>query len=380
MRMTSERWQQIKAILNEVLEVSPSKRSEFLGRACTSNPELRRDVESFLAMSDSQIRTSLSESSEERIPLSPGTRLGGYEVLSLVGIGGMGEVYRAHDPRLLRDVAIKVVPLAFARDPERLRRFEQEARAAAVLNHPNILAIHDLGITDQGVPYVVSELLEGDTLRESLRPGQLPIRKAIELTLQMASGLAAAHDKGIVHRDLKPENLFVTRDGRLKILDFGLAKLVRSPGSSGSDASTLPRETATGVVMGTVGYMPPEQIRGIQVDQRSDIFALGAILYEMLSGRRAFSGDTSADTMAAILNQDPRPLSVVNPSVPLALERIVQRCLEKNPNERFHSVRDVAFALEAISDAGLSGTKYVSPATATCPEDSGSWFVGHPRT
>jgi len=365
--MTPERWQQIKVALYDALEVPPERRSEFLAQACAEDEALRREVESFLALGDQDARTSFLESAGDHSTLSPGTRIRDYEVQSLLGVGGMGEVYRAHDPRLQRDVAIKVLPSVFASDPDRLRRFEQEARAAAALNHPNILAIYDLGTTDKGAPYVVSELLEGETLRECLRHGPLPLRKAVDLTLQITGGLAVAHDKGIIHRDLKPENLFLTRDGRLKILDFGLAKLVRKLGSSSFDVPTLSRETAAGVVMGTVGYMPPEQVRGLAVDQRSDIFAVGAVVYEMLSGVRAFHGDTAADTISAILTRDPAPLSDANPAVPPAFERVVRRCLEKNPNERFHSVRDVSFALEAISDLPGSHTSGRAPVEKALP-------------
>jgi eukaryotic-like serine/threonine-protein kinase len=348
--MTPERWQQIKVVLYDALEIPPEKRSEFLAQACSKDDELRGEVESFLVLGDQEARTTFLDSTRTHVTLPYGTRLKDYEVRSLLGVGGMGEVYRAHDPRLLRDVAIKVLPSIFVNDPDRLHRFEQEARAAAALNHPNILAIYDLGTTDQGTPYVVSELLDGETLRDCLRRGPLSVRKSVDLTLQIASGLAAAHQKGIIHRDLKPENLFLTKDGHLKILDFGLAKLVMNLSSSSADARTLSRETAAGVVLGTVGYMPPEQVRGLAVDQRSDIFAVGAIVYEMLSGERAFRGETAADTMSAILNRDPAPLSAKNSAIPPAFERVVLRCLEKDPNERFHSVRDVAFALEAISD------------------------------
>src|SRR5437016_7667358 len=225
-----------------------------------------------------------------------------YRILSPLGAGGMGEVYRALDIRLDREVAIKVLPADFAKDVDRLRRFEQEARAVGRLNHPNILVIHDIG-THEGSPYIVSELLEGETLRERIEQGALPARKAMDFALQMARGLAAAHEKGIVHRDLKPENLFVTQDGRIKILDFGLAKLTHpeKPGVPLTEIATETVGTEPGIVMGTVGYMSPEQVRGKPADERSDIFALGAVLYEMLSGRRAFHGETAADTMTAIL-------------------------------------------------------------------------------
>ena len=228
--------------------------------------------------------------------VAAGQKIGPYEVAGQIGAGGMGEVYKARDPRLGRDVAIKVLPPSFSSDPDRLQRFAQEARAAAALNHPNILAIFDIG-EDKGAPYVVSELLEGETLRDRLRSGAMSTRKAIDFALQIAHGLAAAHEKGIVHRDLKPENLFITHDNRMKILDFGLAKLTHpEEHSSSGDAPTMQVATDPGVVMGTVGYMSPEQVRGKPADHRSDIFSFGSILYEMLSGKRAFHGDSPADT------------------------------------------------------------------------------------
>jgi eukaryotic-like serine/threonine-protein kinase len=280
--------------------------------------------------------------------LITGTKLGPYVIVSLAGAGGMGEVYRARDARLNREVAIKVLPAAFARDPERLRRFQQEAQAVAALNHPNILAIHDFGEHEDS-PYIVSEFLEGDTLRDRMRPGRLPVRKATEYGEQVARGLAAAHEKGIVHRDLKPENIFITRDGRVKILDFGLAKLARSGGVPATDAATQVLQTEPGVVMGTAGYMSPEQVKGQIADHRSDLFSFGAILYEMLSGGRAFRGETSVETMSAILKEDPPELTETNRSVPPAMERIVRHCLEKSPDERFQSARDVAFNLQSLS-------------------------------
>ncbi|PYX92002.1 MAG: hypothetical protein DMG71_18980, partial [Acidobacteria bacterium] len=280
--------------------------------------------------------------------LSPGTKLGPYEVVSPAGAGGMGEVYRARDSRLNREVAIKVLPAQFSRDPDRVSRFRQEAQAAAALNHPNILAIHDFGEHDGSV-YIVAEMLEGETLRERVRAGALSTRKAGDYAEQTARGLAAAHEKGIVHRDLKPENIFITRDGRVKILDFGLAKLTRPEGVPPTDAATLASQTEPGVVMGTVGYMSPEQVRGQTADHRSDLFSFGAILYEMLSGRRAFHRDSSVETMSAILKEDPPELTETNRSMPPAMERIVRHCLEKNREERFQSAHDVAFALQSLS-------------------------------
>jgi TolB-like protein/tetratricopeptide (TPR) repeat protein len=294
--------------------------------------------------------------------LSTGARLGPYEILAPIGAGGMGEVYRAKDPRLGRDVAIKVLPGSFSADKDRLRRFEQEARAAGILNHPNITAVYDIG-THEGAPYVVQELLEGETLRSSLAGGRLPPRKAIDYALQIAHGLAAAHEKRIVHRDLKPENLFVTKDGRVKILDFGLAKLTHT--ETGPEVTSLPTATAgtePGVVMGTLGYMSPEQLRGEAVDARSDIFSFGAILYEMLSGRRAFRGATAADTISAILREEPAELSQSAPNVPPSLERVVRHCLEKSPAARFHSAPDVAFALEESASGSAAAPAAARPA------------------
>jgi len=286
--------------------------------------------------------------------LASGTKLGPYEIVSLLGAGGMGEVYRARDSRLKREVAIKVLPQTLSADADRLRRFEQEALATAALNHPNILAVFDIGTSD-GSPYVVSELLEGETLRERLRSGALPQRKALDYAIQIARGLAAAHEKGIIHRDLKPENLFITKDGRVKILDFGLAKLTQTdPSSQTSMATATHGATEAGVVMGTAGYMSPEQVRGLTLDPRSDIFSFGAILYEMLSAKRAFHGDTAADTMSSILKEEPAELSETNRNVSPALERIVHHCLEKSPESRFHSAGDIAFDLEHLS--GLSGS------------------------
>jgi serine/threonine protein kinase/Tol biopolymer transport system component len=272
----------------------------------------------------------------------------------------MGEVYRARDTRLGRDVAVKVLPASFSSDRDRLHRFEQEACAAGALNHPNILSIHDIG-THDGAPYVVSELLEGETLRKRLSGTTLPQRRAIDYALQLAHGLAAAHEKGIVHRDLKPDNIFITKDGRLKILDFGLAKLTQTNGDQRqTDIPTRRVDTDPGVVMGTVGYMSPEQVRGQLVDHRSDIFAFGAILYEMLSGQRAFRGDSPADTMSAILREDPPDLSGTNHNVSPVLERLVDHCLQKRPEERFHSARDLAFALEALSASTATSAETVT--------------------
>src|SRR5499427_8148604 len=360
--MTPERWQELKQLVGSALAVPEAEREAFVRGRASQDSELcgqalsllssRNLAEGFLSAPALEAAGSILDSvvEERHTPIPAGARFGPYEVVGLIGAGGMGEVYRARDERLKRDVAIKVLPSLFSQDRDRLRRFEQEARAAGGLNHPNILAIHDIGSKD-GAPYVVSELLEGETLRSRLASGALSARKAIDYAVQVARGLAAAHEKGIVHRDLKPENLFITKDGRVKILDFGLAKVTR-PEKSGVQASvvsTTPASTEPGVVMGTVGYMSPEQVRGQPTDARSDIFSFGAILYEMLSGKRAFQGSSPVETMSAILKEDPPELSATTRNVSPGLERIVRHCLEKSPEERFHSAHDLAFDLEALS-------------------------------
>jgi serine/threonine protein kinase len=302
--------------------------------------------------------------------ISPGTKLGPYEVQAPLGAWGMGEVYRAHDTRLGRDVAIKVLPVDCSSDPERLRRFEQEARATAALSHPNILAVFDVGQADER-PYIVSELLQGETLRARLKAGPLPPRKAIEYAVQIARGLAAAHSHGILHRDLKPENIFVTRDGQIKILDFGLAKLTQPESSAvGGLSATVGVVTGRGELLGTLGYMSPEQVRGANVDARSDLFSFGAVLYEMVSGCRAFKGNTTADTITTILKEDPAELSATTPDVPPMLERIVRHCLEKDPAARFQSARDVAFDLDSLSTISTR-----APISATASERWRSWLI-----
>jgi hypothetical protein len=285
--------------------------------------------------------------------LAAGIRLGPYEILSPLGAGGMGEVYRARDTRLDRDVAVKVLPSHLADDPIALARFEREAKAVAATSHPNILAIHDFGRHD-GTVYAVMELLDGETLRERLVSGVLPWRKTADYALQIAHGLATAHEKGIVHRDLKPENLFVTRDGRVKILDFGIARHVPLL-KENTESPTVTRQTEPGTVLGTVGYMSPEQVSGMPADSRSDIFSFGCVLYEMVTGHRAFHRETAAETMTAILNEDPPVIFAANRDVPASLERIVRHCLEKGPEERFQSVLDLAFDLQALSLASDSG-------------------------
>jgi TolB-like protein/Flp pilus assembly protein TadD len=298
------------------------------------------------------------------MPLSAGSRLGPYEILVPLGAGGMGEVYRARDSRLKRDVAIKVLPESLGRDPEALARFEREALAVASLSHPNILAIHDFG-TERGTSYAVMELLEGDTLRGKLEAGAISQKQAVDYALQIARGLSAAHGRGVVHRDLKPENVFVSKDGHVKILDFGLAKRAEEgPGEGQTSAPTEP-----GTVMGTMGYMSPEQLRGQPVDHRSDIFSFGALLYELLSGRKAFKRETASDTIAAIMKEEPPELSQSGRNISPALDRVIRHCLEKDRESRFQTAQDVAFALSEASNptaAVASGGPY-----AAAPERSG---------
>jgi eukaryotic-like serine/threonine-protein kinase len=293
------------------------------------------------------------------MPLNPGTRLGAYEIVAPLGAGGMGEVYRARDVRLGRDVAIKVLPELLATDPDALARFEREMQTLAALSHPHIVSIYDVG-RQGSIAYAVTELLQGETLADITARGALPVRKAIEYGVQIARALGAAHERGIVHRDLKPANVFIGSDGHVKVLDFGLAR-----NAAAVDAGLTMSGTRPGMVMGTVGYMAPEQARGLAVDHRADIFSFGCVMYEMVSGRRAFERDSAADTLSAILKEDPPPLAGIASPVPPSLDRVVQRCLEKNPEERFQSARDLAFALDALSapsGAPISGTSVSGPA------------------
>lgn len=307
--------------------------------------------------------------------LTSGTRLGPYEIVASLGVGGMGEVYRARDARLGRDVAIKILPQSFYSDPDRLQRFQQEARALSALNHPNLLAVYDVGVQGE-IHYLVSELLEGQTLRERQNQSPLPQRRVTEYGLQVANGLAAAHDKHIVHRDLKPENIFVTRDEWVKILDFGLAKQGRF--ANAGDTATLvgPTPTAAGVVMGTAGYMSPEQVRGQAVDHRSDIFTLGAILYEMVSGKQAFHGDSGVETMNAILKEEPPELAEDRLDVSPGLERIIRRCLEKTPERRFQSASDLAFAIEGLSRISSKSGQATVAAAPSILRSRTIWIAG----
>jgi len=304
---------------------------------------------------------------------TPGSLLGPYEILAPLGAGGMGEVYRARDHRLARDVAVKVLHTRLATDADRLRRFEQEARAASALNHPNLLTVFDIGMQED-TPYLVTELLEGETLRQKVQEGAMTLRKALEIASQVAHGLAAAHERRIIHRDLKPENLFLMPDGRVKILDFGLAKLLppQVPTTQMSESPTATRATDPGVILGTVGYMSPEQVRGETADHRSDLFALGCILYEMLAGQRAFHRQTAAETMTAILKEDPISLADLKPEIPPTFVRVVERCLAKRPEDRFQAAADLAFALETVTG---SSTAAVPALPLGRPQRRGAWLL-----
>jgi len=358
--MTPERWRQVTGVFHAAVARDTAARAAYLDEACAGDASLRADVDAMIAAhrASSRFGESPVAGGVAMLNLQPGGTLGPYRIDALIGEGGMGQVYRAHDSRIGRDVAIKVLPAEYAADDERLRRFEQESRATGALNHPNILTLYDVG-TANGQPYLVMELLDGETLRDRIGRGALSAARACEIAAGVARGLSAAHAKGVVHRDLKPENIMITRDGRVKVLDFGIAKLRATEVEPDGRTSAAPLQTAPLVVMGTAGYMAPEQVRGLPADERADLFALGVILFELLTGRRAFDRESRIETLNAILHDDPPPL--VNPSapVPQVVERIVQRCLEKDPDARFQSARDLAFALDNTPGTASSGATIV---------------------
>ncbi len=376
LRMSVDRWDQVRRTFFAALEHPPAERKRFVEAACAGDSDLRRELESLLASHDQagsflDVPVHLPGDGEPaRTSLAPGNRLGPYEITAPIGSGGMGEVYRATDSRLGREVAVKVLPREMALDPDRRRRFELEARAASALNHPHIVAVYDAGLHD-GVPFLVTELLEGQSLAARLAQGPLPTRKALECGAQAARGLAVAHERGIVHRDLKPANLFLTAQGQIKILDFGLAKL--SPDGTGAlGATTKPTATTPGLVLGTVGYMSPEQVRGEEVDARSDQFSLGCVLYELLAGAPPFRRPTMAQTLAAVLEAEPAPLTEASQGrTPRPVAWIVERCLAKDPHDRYSSTadlaRDLELALSRLSELSL-------PAAPVARRRAPSWL------
>jgi serine/threonine protein kinase len=352
MAMPPDAWNRVEELFQAAQAQPPEQRAEFLARSCSGDPELRSEVESLLRAADDSFLDGSPLSSIRRGPsgLPPGSNVGHFEIVEPLGHGGMGDVYRARDLRLRRQVALKILPPVFAEDPSRMARFRYEARAASALNHPNIVSVFDTGSSD-GLFWIASELVEGETLAELSARGPLSPRKLVDIACQITAGLSAAHAVGFIHRDLKPANLMLTRDARVKILDFGLAKQT----SQVPDQRTLIAQTKSmtqpGMAMGTPGYMSPEQVRGEPADARSDLFSLGALLYEMAAGRRAFQGDSSIAVMNAILKDEPLDLPA---GVPPVLDRIIRRCLEKDPSRRFQSASDLGFALETSAAVGAA--------------------------
>ncbi len=344
-RMASDNWKRVEELFEAAQKLPGEQRAGFLRKACPDDAQLLGEVESLLRAADSGhslLDGSPLSSFDERAPaLKAGEKLGNFEIVAMIGHGGMGEVYRARDVRLKRDVAIKTLPSGFAADRDRITRLEREARAASALNHPSIVSVYDIG-TEGGVSFIVSELVDGETLARLIQRGPLPLRKLIEVSTQICDGLAAAHAAGVIHRDLKPGNIMLTRDGRVKILDFGLARQDRA---HGVDCTTM-EASHPGMIMGTPGYMSPEQVRGEPTDARSDVFSFGVILYEMESGKRAFPGGSSVEVMNSILKDEPPELP---PASPPALDRIIRRCIEKQPASRFQSAADLGFALNSMS-------------------------------
>src|SRR5437867_2195245 len=353
--MTPERWQQVKQIFQSALERNPAERSAFLNQACADDPALRSEVESLISSHDQagdSIEAMAVEAATEMLASDPagpivGKQIGHYQVLSRIGRGGMGEVFLAHDTSLGRKVALKLLRSDFTRIEERLRRFQQEARAASALNHPNILTIHEIG-HDGSLHFMATEYVEGETLRQHLSRARITVGQTLDVAVQVASALAAAHQAGIIHRDIKPENTMLRTDGNVKVLDFGLAKLT-DPKTIDTAAPTLPQvETAPGVVMGTFSYMSPEQARGLTVDARTDIWSLGVMIYEMAAGRQPFEGETASDVLSLILQKEPLPLAHSWPEVPAELERIVRKALRKDREERYQTIKDLLIDLRNL--------------------------------
>ncbi|HEY8410185.1 MAG TPA: serine/threonine-protein kinase, partial [Pyrinomonadaceae bacterium] len=353
--MTPERWQQVKQIFNSAINYRPEERGVFISEACSGDEDLRSEVESLIAshersgafIDEPAFAVAAGMLVDDKSELKPGQIVASYEILSFLSRGGMGEVYLAEDKRLGRKVALKLLPSSFTKDDDRLRRFEQEARAASALNHPNIIVIYEI-FEAESTLMIVTEFIAGETLRERLILQPLNLDEILNISIQIADALAAAHTAGIVHRDIKPENIIIRPDGYVKVLDFGLAKLSEPESATFSEASTRVIRTGSGVVIGTVGYMSPEQARGQNVDARSDIFNLGAVIYEMVAGQKPFRGETPSDTFAAILTNEPEPLSRIAPNTPTELVRVVTKALRKNREERYQVVKDLLLDLKSL--------------------------------
>src|ERR1700730_5700553 len=352
--MTRERWQKVREMFQAALDRAPEERSAFLLNACVEDESLRREVESLLAAHekdgsfiDSPAYEAAAGMFATDSDLTLGQEIGHYEILSTLGKGGMGEVYLARDTKLSRKVALKVLPGAFTQDRERLRRFDQEARATSALNHPNILTIFEIGEAD-GRHYIATEFIEGETLRQHIAVGSLKLGETLDIAEQITSALSAAHGAGIVHRHIKPENIMLRRDGIVKTLDFGLAKLAQA-GPRGSEESTRALvKTGAGVVMGTVAYMSPEQARGLPVDARTDIWSLGVVMYELIAGRIPFEGETSTDVIVAITQKEPPPIARFAPHVPPELDWIVTKALRKDRDERYQTIKELLTDLRRL--------------------------------
>ncbi len=375
------RWEQVEKLCHAALELEESQRAAFLEQACAGDEELRREVESLLQfdkpgdrfIEEPTVEVAAKMMAHDKPESLLGQQLGSYQVLSLLGAGGMGVVYKARDMRLNRSVAIKVLPPDQVSDPDRKLRFIQEARAASALNHPNIITIYDIG-TESGVDFIAMEYVAGKTLDQWIPRKGMRLGQALKLAIQIADALAKAHSAGIIHRDLKPTNVMVTEDGLVKVLDFGLAKLTEVAESGEGATRTLEPQTETGTIVGTVSYMSPEQAEGKKVDARSDIFSLGAVLYEMATGQKAFQGDSKLSTLAAILNKNPKPVIEINTAVPRELDRIITHCLRKDVGKRFQHMDDVKVELEELKEESDSGRLAGAP-----PERSASrGDSGHP--
>src|SRR5262245_16755918 len=363
------RWEQVESLCQAALELEESQREAFLKEACAGDEELRQEVVSLLrfeARGDRFIAEPALEVAAKMVVQEPqsliGQQLGSYQILSLLGAGGMGVVYKGRDTRLNRSVAIKVLPRDKMSDPERKRRFVQEAKAASALNHPNIITIHDIG-SESGIDFIVMEYVAGKTLDQRIPRKGMKLNGVLKLVVQMADALAKAHSAGIIHRDLKPTNVMVTDDGLIKVLDFGLAKLTEVESDEGATRTTQP-QTEEGTIVGTVSYMSPEQAEGKKVDSRSDIFSFGAVFYEMITGQKAFQGDSKLSTLAAIVKQEPKAVSRLVPDVPPDLEKIINRCLRKDPGRRFHHMEDLKVELEELKEHSDSGKLARAPAAA----------------